>query len=258
MNTSPPSPPGPPTGPRPRRRYPLSAYLPFTLLVSVPLVVLILLIVIVAHLFSPTPRRQQSAPPHVTATMPATHTPTRGPVVAPHKTPGAPATATALGASGTVIAGTATALSAPRTAAAGTPTALTAPGRASATRTPAPLATGMPLRPVIIAAGITANGAPLRPATVFHYRPIKLWAFVTIPNARAGEALRFVWHDLNNGTIVEDLSDQIKISMALFHTHMFAFRGAAPTTPFAPGSYRVDVLRDSTLFASGGFSIAPS
>lgn len=247
-----------PPRPRPRRSYPPTAYLPFALLVLVPLAVLVAIIVLLTHLFSPPPaHRSGTVPPRATATTTATAiaaTATR-----PASAPIGKATATATRSAPTPQARvTVTRTVAPGPVATATRTAIPIP-LATATHTPPPVATRPVPRPVTIARGATPAGAPVGAATVFHRRPATLWAFAVIPNVRAGDHIRFVWHDLNKGTTIADFTYTATGGAALYHARAYAYPGnKRGARSFAPGSYRVDVFHDGALVAAGGFSIAPS
>ena len=80
------------------------------------------------------------------------------------------------------------------------------------------------------------------------------------PNVRAGDHIRFVWHDLDRGSVVDDFTYVTTGSAALYRASAYAFRGrqVATARPFEPGSYRVDVFHNGALVASGGFSVALS
>jgi len=112
-----------------------------------------------------------------------------------------------------------------------------------------------PTIPVTIALGTTAAGTPVSPATTFHGAHVTLWAFVTLPHVRAGDTVRIAWRDLDRRATVENFFKHPQADAAPYYLKMFAFPGNTPTTPFAPGHYRVDVFRNTTLVASGSFRV---
>lgn len=210
--------------PRPprRRRYPLSAYLPFTLMVAVPVILLILLVWLVSRLVAAP---GYGATPAATATSPV-------PVVAPLATQTHAAVSTGPAPTATV----------------------TLTGSApTVTRSPAMTAT----QSVTIAGGATAAGAPIGAGTVFHGRHTQLWAFVAVPNVHAGDTIRFVWHDLDRNTVVENYPAPVQVNAARYQTRMYAYLGSSPTHPFPADHYRVDVFRGQTPVGTGAFRIVP-
>ena len=121
------------------------------------------------------------------------------------------------------------------------------------TSTPAITATGS----VTIAVGATAAGLPVGAATTFHGSHARLWAFATIPDVHAGDVVRFIWHDLDRNAVVETYPVPVQVNAARFQTRMYAYPGESANSPFPPGAYRVDVLRDKTLVGSAAFRIVP-
>lgn len=241
---------------RPRRSYPPHAYIPFALLAAIPTLVLIAIIAVVVHLLTP-PSHPVAAPVPPTATHAPHVTPTRfvavgalGTVAATRAVPRITATPT----KGAAAAGTVTLVKA-------TPIITVAPPRATvtvrspSTATPPPLAA---TAPVTVALGANADGSPLTPSTTIHGAHDRLWAFATVPNVHAGDTIHFVWRDLSRRALLEDWPDPVQVNAASYAARMYAFLGSspAPTRPFPPGHYRVDVYRNATLVGSRAFSVA--
>ena len=265
--------PRPPRRPA-RRRYPAQSYIPFTLMVAVPLLIIALIITMVAHAVAPaahplaapgTPPVQQSAISSTVTTARATvpaagaTTPTAGvaqpahPVTAGVAQPAHPVTAGVTQPTHPVTAGAAAGL--PRTSIAAIATGAPSPHAA-----PAATATVTPALPVTIALDSTSSGLPVGAAAVFHGAHTRLWAFASIPNVRAGDTMHFVWRDLDRRATVADWPQPIQIDAARYAARMYAFPGSnpSPSTPFPSGHYRVDVYHNGLLVASTRFTVVAS
>jgi plastocyanin len=214
---------GDPRRPRPpRRSYPLAAYLPFTIMVAVPIILLILLVWLISSLIAP---HRGSAPVPSTATPSATTQ-----ALAPLPT------FTATAAHPGVSPMTATVL----------------PAR-TPTRTPVLTATVS----VTVAVGATPAGAPIGAATVFHGSHDRLWAFASITDVHAGDTVRFIWRDLSRNRVVENYPEPVQVNAARFQARMYAYLGNTPTQPFPQGQYRVEVYHNKALAGSRAFRIVP-
>ncbi len=214
------------TDPRPprrpaRRRYPPQAYIPFALMVAVPLLLLIGIVTLIAHAVAPSSPRLAAA---AAAGTPNTQ-PTRSNTVVPR----------------TRVATIAT----------------SAPTRRAI---PSPTATVTATLPVTIALDSSAAGQPIGPAATFHGAHVKLWAFASIPNVRAGDTIHFIWRDLGRHVTVADWPQPVQVDAARYEARMYAFPGSnpSPTTPFPNGRYRVDVYHNGALVASTEFSVVAS
>ncbi len=211
---------GDPRRPQPprRRSYPLSAYLPFTIMVAVPIILLILLVWLVSSMVAP---HGTTAPRRPTATPRATR-----PALVPLPTFTLPAARSSV---------------APATA---------LPAR-TPTSTPALTATVS----VTVAVGATAAGAPIGAATVFHGSHARLWAFASIADVHAGDTIRFIWRDLSRNAVVENYPEPVQVNAAHYQARMYAYLGDTPTHPFPQGQYRVDVYHNKALAGSRAFRI---
>ncbi len=209
----------------PRRHYPLTSYVPFAIMVAIPVLLIAFAVFLVSHFIA-------------------------------HGSPPAPATPTATVATSTPRAtGAAVQGASTRTVTPGTAPISTTLGATPTATSPAAIA---PVAAVIVAAHSSADGTPVGAATVFHGGPITLWCFATLPRVAAGDTLRYAWRDLTRHTLVVDWFKPIAAAAAPYHARMFAYIGNTPSTPFPPGSYRVDIYRGPLLAASGTFRVAAS
>lgn len=228
---------GGPQPPRRRhRRYPLRAYIPFLLMVVIPIVLLLAVIGLVVHALTP------AGDGHPAGRL----TPTAGPVITrplftftpvgtPHTRPGA-AHAT---------------LTPPATARS---TARSTTAAASATATAAAVGA---TAAVTVAPDITSSGAPLHPAVIYRGRYARLYAFGTVPDVHAGDTVRFVWRDMTSGRILADFSVKVPSDQAIFRASMNAYPGHAPSAanPFPIGAYEVDLYHNHKLVAKERISV---
>lgn len=223
-------------GPQPphrrHRRYPLRAYIPFLLMVVIPLVLLLAVIGLVVHALTPTGHSHPARHPTPTSgpaiTRPRfTFTPVPTPHTrsgAGHRTPTPPATARS-----TTPAASATAV---------------APGIGATAA-------------VTVAPRITSSGAPLNPAVIFRGRYAKLYAFGSVPDVHAGDTVRFVWRDMTSGNILADYPIKVPANQAVFRANMFAYPGHAPSSanPFPIGAYEVDLYHNHKLVAKDRITV---
>lgn len=240
------------TDPRPprrpaRRRYPPQSYIPFALMVAVPLLLLVGIVTLIAHAVAPSSPRLAAAgtpPAHRSSLVRATPTASVTVSAAGAPAPGTPDPQPTH----------------PTTRVPRTRVAAIATSAPTAHATPSPTTTVTATLPVTIALDSSAAGLPVGPATTFHGAHVKLWAFASIPNVRAGDTIHFIWRDLGRHTTVADWPQPVQADAARYEARMYAFPGSNPslTTPFPNGQYRVDVYHNGVLAASTQFRIVAS